>query len=247
MVPRRDGKLLRGVIFDLFGTLIIPDRFEEQNVAVLLAWAAGRGLTIGEEAAAVVAEARTWMWRESYRTGRQYLCTEAIGRAAEELGWPSDPAFLQAAVDAFFAPEVATAQAYPDAAPTLAGLFDAGYRLGLISNASDHGLIEGVMTGLGLAPFLDPIVSSAGFGRIKPDTGIFRFVLDAWGVPPEEAVMVGDTLDADVEGAQAIGLRTILTTMHPNPNNSRLADRVRPDATATSLEEVARIVAGWRG
>jgi len=232
-------------MFDLFGTLIRPERFEEQNVAALLVWAAGRGLAAGGDAAGIVAEARAWMWRESYRTGRQYLCTEAIARAGAELGWPSDPTFLQAAVDAFFAPEVATAQAYPDAVATLAALRALGVRLGLISNASDHGLIEGVVRRQGFAPFLDPSISSAGFVRIKPDAAIYRFVLDGWGIGPEEAAMVGDSLDADVEGAQAIGLRAILVTMNPNPNNPRLAERVRPDATAASLEEVLRIVAGW--
>lgn len=235
------------MIFDLFGTLIVPDRFEERNVAALLAWAAGRGLAEGEEAAGLITEARAWMWRETYRTGRQYLSTDAVARAGEELGWPSDAAFLQAAVDAFFAPEVATVQAYPDAAPTLAALSDLGCRLGLISNASDHGLIDGVVRRLGFAPFLDPIVSSAGFGRIKPDPAIYRFVLDIWGMSPEEAAMVGDSLDADVEGAQGAGLRAILATMDPNPNNPRLADRVRPDATAASLGEVGQIIARWIG
>lgn len=244
-IQRKDRKILRGVIFDLFGTLIVPDRFEEHNVAALLGWAAGGGLAAGEEAAGIIAEARAWMWRESYRTGRQYLSTEAVARAGEELGWPADPAFLQAAVDAFFAPEVTTARAYPDALPALAALQEMGVRLGLISNASDHGLIDGVVRRLGFAPHLDPIVSSAGFGRVKPDPAIYRFVLDAWGIRPEEAAMVGDSLDADIEGAQAIGIRTILVTMNPNPNNPRLADRVHPDATAASLEEVVRIVAGW--
>jgi len=244
-IQRHDPKILRGVIFDLFGTLIVPDRFEERNVAALLAWAAARGLPAGEDAAGLVAEARAWMWRETYRTGRQYLSTEAVARAGEELGWPSDAAFLQAAVDAFFALEVETAQAYPDALPALTALREQAVRLGLISNASDYGLIDGVVRRLGFAPFLDPVVSSAGFGRIKPDPTIYRFVLDAWGIRPEEAAMVGDSLDADIEGAQAVGLRAILVTMSPNPNNPRLADRVRPEATADSLAAVVSIVKAW--
>ncbi len=246
-IRRQDRPLLRGVIFDLFGTLIVPDRFEEKNVAALLAWAAGRGLPAGADAAQIVAEARAWMWRETYRTGRQYLSTEAVARAGEELGWPSDPTFLQAAVDAFFAPEVSTAQAYADALAALSALRHLGLRLGLISNASDDGLIDGVVARLGFAPFLDPVVSSAGFGRIKPDAAIYRFVLDAWGISAAEAVMVGDSLDADIEGAQALGLRAILVTMHPNPNNPRLADRVRPDATAAALVEVTEIIGRWIG
>jgi len=35
--------------------------------------------------------------------------------------------------------------------------------------------------------------------------------------------------------------------MNPNPNNPRIADRVRPDATAASLDEVVRIVRRWNG
>ncbi|MBI3975915.1 MAG: HAD family hydrolase [Armatimonadetes bacterium] len=246
-IPRREAGLLRGVSFDLFGTLIVPDRFEERNVASLLRWATDRGLPAGPDAAQIVAEARAWMWRETYQTGRQYLATEAIARAAGELGWPSDAAFLQEAVNAFFAPEVATVQVYSDAAPALSALRDLGCRVGLISNASDHGLIEGALDRLGLVPFFDPVISSAGFGRIKPDPDIYRFVLDRWALSPGECVMVGDSLDADIEGAQAVGMRAILVTMHPNPNNPRLADRIHPDATAASLTDAAGIIRAWSG
>ena len=39
---------------------------------------------------------------------------------------------------------------------------------------------------------------------------IFRAVLDLLEVAPDEAVMVGDTIADDVEGARAVGMRAIL-------------------------------------
>jgi len=240
-------ELLRGIIFDLFGTLIVPDRFEETNIAHLLEWAAVRGLPVSPDATQVVEEASTWMWQETRLTGRQVLRREALARAADQLGWRADEALLTEATRVFFTPEVGTVRAYPDAVTSLEALGQMGLRLGLISIASDHGLVEQVLHRTGLAPYLDPVVSSAAFGRVKPDPGIFRFVLERWGSPPEQCVMVGDTLDADIEGAQALGMRAILVTMDPNPNNARVADRIRPDATAATLEQAVQIIRTWTG
>lgn len=76
---------LRGVIFDLGGTLVTPVGFEEQKIAHLLQWAAARGLPVGPEAALVVREARHWMWNETFASGCQYTTPQAIARAAPQL------------------------------------------------------------------------------------------------------------------------------------------------------------------
>ncbi len=250
--------LLQGVIFDLFGTLIRPQRlsvsavgpdssdtFEDTNTAGLLRWAAARGLPTPENAAEVVRETRRRLWAETNATGRQLLNRDAMARTAAELAWPADEAFADEASGVFFQPEIAMAEAYPDATDVLSGLRTMNLRLGLISNASDHRLIEGVMVRTRLAPYFDPIVSSAGYGRIKPDPGIFHYVLERWDLPAERCVMVGDTLDADIGGAQALGMRAILVTMDPNPHNLELAEQFVPDASAASLREAAEVIRRW--
>lgn len=252
--------LLHGAIFDLFGTLVRPlrphlsavgpnssDTFEEANTAGLLRWAAARGLPVPPEAAEVVREARRWMWAETAATGRQLLNRDAVARAAQRLGWPQDPGFVEEASWVFFQPEISMIGPYPDAAEVLAALRGLGLRLALVSNASDHRLVEAVLERTGLAAYLDPVVSSAGYGRIKPDPGIFRAVLNTWEVTPQQCVMVGDTLDADVGGAQALGMRAILVTMDANPHNAPLAEAIVPDATAASLTEAAEIIRRWMG
>jgi putative hydrolase of the HAD superfamily len=237
---------LRGVIFDLGGTLIYPvDGIEEANISHLLAWAAARGFQVPADAARVLRETREWMGRETYASRRQHTAREAIAQWARGLGLSLDDASMDEAIAAFNEPEVAAVQTFPGTLDALAALKALGLRLGLISNASDHVLIEALVKRAGLAGFLDPVVSSAAFGRIKPDPGIFRLVLDRWGYPAEACAMVGDTLEADISGAQALGMRAIHVTMVPNPWNSRYLASVHPDATASSPGDVVAIIKAW--
>ncbi len=62
----------------------------------------------------------------------------------------------------------------------------------------------------GLAPLVDGAVASAEVGSAKPDGAIFRAALELAGVEAADAWHVGDTPEADVEGARAAGLRPVL-------------------------------------
>jgi putative hydrolase of the HAD superfamily len=57
---------------------------------------------------------------------------------------------------------------------------------------------------------VDAIVDSRSHGRVKPHPTIFQAALDALDVDAADAVMVGDSLEEDVEGARALGMRAIL-------------------------------------
>src|SRR5215468_3579493 len=95
---------------------------------------------------------------------------------------------------------------YDDVADALAALRAARLRIGLVSNsardvrefARHHGLD------------VDAGISSFHHGRTKPHASIFRAVLDLLGVEPGEAVMVGDMIADDIEGARTLGMRAIL-------------------------------------
>jgi putative hydrolase of the HAD superfamily len=53
-------------------------------------------------------------------------------------------------------------------------------------------------------------LSSRMHGRMKPCPTIFAAALEQARAEPADGVLVGDSLDADVAGAQAAGLRGIL-------------------------------------
>jgi putative hydrolase of the HAD superfamily len=95
---------------------------------------------------------------------------------------------------------------YDDALPVLELLRDRGFLIGLLSNSS-RDLGEFVVHHNLRA---DAVLTSSAHGKTKPHESIFRAILGLLEVAPDEAVMVGDTIDDDVEGARAVGMRAVL-------------------------------------
>jgi putative hydrolase of the HAD superfamily len=95
---------------------------------------------------------------------------------------------------------------YDDALPVLEALRRRGLRIGLLSNSSrdldefvsHHGLVA------------DAVLTSHVHGKTKPHETIFQAMLERLEVAAPDAVMVGDTIEDDVEGALAVGMRAVL-------------------------------------
>jgi putative hydrolase of the HAD superfamily len=109
-----------------------------------------------------------------------------------------------------------------DTHDALARLRAAGLRLGVVSNSD--GRVEEALGAAGLLGYFDVIVDSALAGVEKPDPAIFRPALEALGVPPEEALYVGDLYEVDVLGAEAAGIPAVLLVPK---------DAAAPDGCAT--------------
>jgi putative hydrolase of the HAD superfamily len=95
---------------------------------------------------------------------------------------------------------------YDDAVPTLEEMRRHGLGVGLISNGqrdleefARHHLLD-----------VDVAVGSKSHGRTKPHASIFETALAVLGAGASEAVMVGDSVVDDIEGARALGMRAIL-------------------------------------
>ena len=95
---------------------------------------------------------------------------------------------------------------YEDVIPVLDELRRAGLKIGLVSNSARdvhafarHHALD-----------IDAGISSFHHGKTKPHASIFRAVLDLLEVAPSEAAMVGDTIEADIEGALAVGMQAVL-------------------------------------
>ncbi|HSC73193.1 MAG TPA: HAD-IA family hydrolase [Gaiellaceae bacterium] len=95
---------------------------------------------------------------------------------------------------------------YEDVLPVLEELRRAELRLGLVSNGI-RDLHEFVVHH---SLDVDAVVGSRAHGYVKPHPTIFQAALQQLGVEPAAAVMVGDSLEEDVEGARALGMRAIL-------------------------------------
>jgi HAD superfamily hydrolase (TIGR01549 family) len=155
-----------------------------------------------------------------------------------------DPALTMGAVDAFFAYEDSRWSAYPGALDVLADLAGRGLRLGMFSNATHDPFIQHLVDRLGFRPWLDPALSSAGTGIRKPDPLAFAPILKAWHLPPAAVVVVGDTLEADILGAQRAGMRSVWiharedARQEGSTEGTDPPERILPDATIATLEQL---------
>ncbi len=97
---------------------------------------------------------------------------------------------------------------YPDVLPCLDAMRDAGLRLCVISNFV-WGAPE-LIYDLDLARHFEALVISARVGFQKPNEGIFRHALEVMSVAPENAIHVGDSYKADVQGARRLGIGAVM-------------------------------------
>ena len=248
--------MIRGLIFDLGSTLIYSRHDTNWPVTLnrmradLLAHlqAAGYELDPAQFLARFAAKV------DEYSDQRQtdwveYTTTWILNSTLEELNLPAPPPELvQAALAAYYAYSESLWQPVDGLHPTLRQLAEAGLRLGLISNAADEGNVQRLVDWAGLRRYFDPIVVSAAVGLRKPNPAIFELVLRAWNLPPGDSVMVGDTLGADVLGAQLAGMHNVWFSPHANhPANIAHRGNIIPEVEIERLEELPGVLARWAG
>ena len=136
---------------------------------------------------------------------------------------------------------------FDDVLSTLTILQQRGFQLGIVTNRHWGGqLFQEDLQTLGLLNFFDPrhIAISADLGIRKPNPAIFLHALNALHIPPEEAVMVGDSLKADIPGSKMLG---IFTVWKPKPGVRRQTHLIATGATTAALSTPIFPEAGYGG
>jgi putative hydrolase of the HAD superfamily len=102
---------------------------------------------------------------------------------------------------------------YPET-PALLEKLQGNYKLGVVTNFMDGPTARRVFDDLGYEAVFDSLVVSAEVGYLKPSPVLFRRALDELGSKPENAIMVGDTYEADVVGARNARIRGVLVDIY---------------------------------
>ncbi|MBI1849015.1 MAG: HAD-IA family hydrolase [Planctomycetes bacterium] len=172
---------------------------------------------------------------EAREEGREVPLALSLKKLLERIGASTHRDRLNALMIRHYEPVVAQVSIYPDALQTLVRLRSNGFQVGLVSNTlwpKEFHLRD--LARYEILHLFDSMVFSSELGWAKPHPQIFRRCLEDLAVDASEAVFVGDRFDADVEGAQRVGMRAILKT-HPQRTP---IDRVRPDAVIDRLGEI---------
>jgi HAD superfamily hydrolase (TIGR01662 family) len=242
------------VLFDLGQTLIYfddnwPDVIQESNLEMVRALHEA-GFAIDPEPFSAEYSQRIGVYYSERNTSFvEYTAARVLYDLLHEHGFGDPPMdTVQRAIDALHAVEQRYWKLEPDAHETLARLEAAGYCLGMISNASDEHDVQTLVNKHGLRKYFRHVLVSAALGIRKPHPEIFKQALDYWQVPAERTVMIGDTLGADILGANQAGIASVwIARRADRPDNRAHLDTIRPDARIETLAELPDVLAKWGG
>jgi len=122
---------------------------------------------------------------------------------------------------------------FDDVASVLTQLRAAGYRLALASNFDQR--LHPVCRGFPELTAIETVVVSTAVGTCKPSPRFYTRLLDICGCRPDELLMIGDDLEADVLGPRQMGIAAYLI------------DRRSQEPSETVLRSLAELPAklGW--
>ncbi len=240
--------MIKGIIFDLGSTLIKFtkdwDTVSQEGAEAMATWYLKKKHIRLDSAALVetfLAD-RVAGWKTARQTHTEILATQILLDTLKKIEAPlSTGALAQAAIKIYFQPEEDACRPYPDAVDTLKLLKGQGYRLGLYSNATDDPLVQRLINRNSLRPWLSPTFSSAGWGWRKPMPEPFELIAKRWDLPAQEIAVVGDTLQADILGAQIAGMHSVLVTMDEASSNAN-SRHIQPSATVDSLAQLPEVI-----
>jgi HAD superfamily hydrolase (TIGR01549 family) len=152
-----------------------------------------------------------------------------------------DPAAVEAASRWFVANRFHGLQLFPDAIETLNAVRAAKphRRLGMITNGPAD-VQTAKIDLLQMRSYFDFCLISGIFGTWKPDRAIFEEALALGNARPHQAVMIGDSADHDMAGAEAAGIPTIWMNRHNLPWPDAL---LPPTWVARNLADVRDLLA----
>ncbi len=213
---------VRAVVFDLGNTLWFsahePSKhdLDRMGAGLLQEWLARSGLALDEPIEAIVRDvwdAYDSAWRIANERGSlrepsiAFLARGAFAVRGIELTAGAAEAFHR---ESWIGVRRFGVELYPDAIDVLRELRSRGVLIGINSNRPcSTAMMMADLADMGIAPYVDAGVCSGETGYLKPHRSTFERVIEDLGVPAQEAVMVGDSVEADLRGAKAVGMRTV--------------------------------------
>jgi len=246
---------IRAVLFDLGDTLwhfpnmpprgVRLARSAEKVEGVLRGW----GLCDGVDCAALARDVQEAEWRQTVAAYNSHCRSPHFPTLVREIAAAHGRRLTEAQSlelwhawnpgGVFLGREI-----FPDSVPTLRWLRERGYRVGTVTNRSLGGppFME-ELAAHGMLDLFETYAVSCDDGWLKPAPQLFQKALDELGVRPQETVMVGDSLRADVAGSKALGMIAVWKRPpKPVPEDASLPGGVaEPDYVIDHPGELQRL------
>lgn len=235
---------IKGVLFDMFDTLMLIEKdheFYAPSIRRMYNYLTSQGIdmpferfeqTYIIERDKIYAKAQA-NFEEPHFNVRVAATLQALGHDYEV----TNP-IVAKATEEFCEEFIKFVRIDPDAIPTLKELHQK-YRLGVVSNFAIPECVLKLLRNSGLNGLFEVIIVSGAVNRRKPSGKIFRQALEMMKLSAEEAFFVGDTIEADIEGAKAVGMKAVYIERRPQ----KASEKFKPDYTIKRLSELPAILA----
>jgi putative hydrolase of the HAD superfamily len=232
---------IKAVLFDMFDTLMLIEKnheFYSPSLMRMYRYLSKNGVNVPfEKFYAAYIEARDRILAKADENFEEPHFNVRVFETLKKLGYNHDVSSpIVAAATNEFCEEFMTYVHIDENAKAMLTSLHGKYKLGIVSNFAIPECVFKLLKASSLDSFFDVVVVSAAINKRKPSPEIFETALKTLGVSAAEAVFVGDTMDADIEGAKAAGMRAIYVERRVQKESEKCS----PDQTVKSLSELPR-------
>ena len=230
---------IKAVLFDMFDTLMLIEKNHEVYSPALMkmyTYLSKQGIEVPfDKFNNAYFKARDEIYCKADLNFEEPHFNVRVSEALKILGYEHDISNpIIAAATNEFCKEFITYVSIDKNAKTILRSLHGKYKLGIISNFAIPECVHQLLKADDLEELFDIVIISATVNKRKPSPEIFQNALKALGVSAPETVFVGDTIDADIEGPKAIGMKAI----YIERREQKASNKFCPDQTIKVLSEL---------
>ena len=185
-----------------------------------------------------------WRYLVTKLTGREFNSLDVLRGASQSMGQSLTHDEVLELSWRWYRPLADCAEVEEGLSDLLEGFRREGLRLGMVSNTFVPGeVLDRHLRQVGLLEHFETRIYSCDVSYRKPDKRIFEIALERVGVAAGEAIFVGDSLKADVVGAERAGMISVLK----DPSGKKRRRGVKPAHRITCMAELPAVVAAYNG
>jgi putative hydrolase of the HAD superfamily len=231
---------IKAVLFDMFDTLMLIERnheFYSPSLMRMYRYLNNHGINVPfEEFNQAYIKARDELYVKADANLEEPHFNVRISDTLKSLGYnydDSNPIVTQATSE--FCEEFMKFVRIDDDAEAMLRSLHGKYKIGLVSNFAIPECVHKLLKASNIDGFFDAIVISGAINKRKPSPEIFQRTLKMLDVTADETVFVGDTIDADIEGPKAVGMKAI----YIERRIQKESEKYFPDKVIKSLSTLA--------
>jgi HAD superfamily hydrolase (TIGR01549 family) len=231
---------IKAVLFDMFDTLMLIEKdheFYQPSMQRMYRYLKQHGIDVSfEKFQDTYIQERDRLYAKADLNWEEPHFNVRISETLKKLGYnyPLSSSLVAAATNEFCEEFMKYVRIDADAEATLKALHGK-YKLGIVSNFAIPECVLKLLKAGGIDGLFDAVVVSGAVNKRKPAEEIFKSALRMLGVSAAATVFVGDTLDADIEGSKAVGMRAVYIERRPQ----KQLNGNEPDQTIKSLSELS--------